>query len=196
MTVEDRSSVSEVLDRLDRLTRSYVKVGIMTKGVKPNLGTRGRTLKALGKGKGGGVKVRTPIKMVDLATIHEFGCDIKVTEKMRWYFLFNFGFKLQKNVIKIPERSFIRSSFDENQDDIGDLGEDLIEQVVNGQLSVKSFYEILGQTGVQMIRRTITDGLSPGLSPMTTSVKGTSKGKPLIDSGGLLKSITYQVIGG
>lgn len=134
--------------------------------------------------------------MVDLATIHEFGCDIKVTEKMRWYFLFNFGFKLQKNVIKIPERSFIRSTFDDNQDDLGDLGEDLISQVVDGKLSVKSFYELLGQTGVQMIRRTITDGLSPDLSPMTTSLKGSSKGKPLIDSGGLLKSITYQVIGG
>lgn len=46
-----------------------------------------------------------------LWTIHEYGTTIKVTEKMRWWWLFNYGKKLKKNVLRIPPRPAIRRAW-------------------------------------------------------------------------------------
>ena len=48
-----------------------------------------------------------------LAGIHEYGCKIPVTPKMRAWFAYQ-GFPLKKSttVITIPERSFLRAGFD------------------------------------------------------------------------------------
>jgi hypothetical protein len=57
-----------------------------------------------------------------VACVQEFGATIKVTSKMR-AFLRRFGIYLRKDkeVIKIPPRSFLRSTFDENEKEIEQL---------------------------------------------------------------------------
>lgn len=130
-----------------------------------------------------------------IANVHEFGCDIPVTNKMRMFFKHNFGFWTTKDVIKIPERSFIRSSFDDKKDEIEEKGEDLIAKVIEGQLSPRSFYDMLGQTCVQAIREFITAGISPENSSLTTQNKK-GKSTPLIDSGRLINAIDYEIVGG
>lgn len=54
-----------------------------------------------------------------LAGIHEYGCNIPVTPKMR-AFLHAQGFHLKDSTkyIRIPERSFLRNGHDENTDKV------------------------------------------------------------------------------
>ena len=54
-----------------------------------------------------------------LASIHEYGCKIKVTPKMRKY-LAATGLHLKPTTthITIPERAFLRNGYDENKDDV------------------------------------------------------------------------------
>lgn len=85
MAVQDTSRIDELLKRLSELDSMSVKVGILSSSSG---------------------------EILMIANVHEFGCDIPVTNKMRVFFEHNFGFWTTKKVIKIPERSFIRSSFD------------------------------------------------------------------------------------
>ena len=179
MAVEDISKVDEVLKRLEELDSMYVKVGITSKS-----GSK--------KVKSGKKKEMT---MYELAKVHEFGKDIKVTNKMRVFFLHNFGTWIKKDVIKIPERSFIRTSFDENKDEIQATGEDLMNMVIDGSLEVKKFYEMLGETSVNAIKKFIIEGIDPSITQFTIDNKN-GKSTPLIKTSGLLHSIDYEIVGG
>ena len=90
MTVEDRSNIDKILKTLEKLSSTAVKIGILSKS-------------------GGEILL--------IANVNEYGCSIPVTNKMRGFFRYEFGINISKDtkVIKIPERSFVRSSFDENQ---------------------------------------------------------------------------------
>lgn len=171
MPILDTSKVAEVLERIRLLESMYVKVGVISSA--------------------GG-------QMLMIANVHEFGCDIPVTDKMRGFFIYNFGVALRADtkVIKIPERSFIRSSFDSKGDQVGDQGERLLDQVVNGDLPVKAFYDLLGQTSVNAIRNFLIQNVtSPANVALTIANKG-GKSNPLVDTGRLVGSIDYEIVGG
>lgn len=167
MTVADRSNVGEILKNLEELESLSVQIGIL--------------------GKSGS-------DMLMIGGVHEFGCSIQVTDKMRGFFAYNFGVHLRKDtkVIKIPERSYIRTSFDSKQGEISAKGADLIGMVVEGQMSARHFYEMLGQTCVEAIQDFITsNAVSPANTALTIANKGSSS--PLVDTGRLIGSITYEV---
>lgn len=171
MAVEDISRVKEILERLSSLDSMYVKVGILS---------------------------ATDGQLLMIANVHEFGCDIKVTDKMRGYFLYHFGIALKPStkVIKIPERSYVRSSYDKHQGDIGLKGDELIQKVVDGGLSVRGFYDLLGQTSADAIRNfLISEVKSPPNSALTISKKG-GKSNPLVNTGRLANAIDYEIVGG
>ena len=171
MPILDTSKVAEVLERIRLLESMYVKAGILSKV--------------------GG-------EMMTIANVHEFGCDIPVTDKMRGFFIYHFGVALREDteVIKIPERSFIRSSFDSKVDQVGDQGERLLDQVVNGDLPVRAFYDLLGQTSVNAIRNFLIQNVtSPANVALTIANKG-GKSNPLVDTGRLVGSIDYEIVGG
>ncbi|CDZ74864.1 hypothetical protein ING2D1G_0705 [Peptoniphilus sp. ING2-D1G] len=168
MAIKDVDRTDEVLKRLQELESMSVKVGILSSSSG---------------------------EMLMIANVHEFGCDIPVTNKMRVFFLHNFGTWIKKDVIKIPERSFIRSSFDDKKDSVEETGENLITQVVEGQLGARNFYEMLGQTCVQVIKEFITAGISPANTNLTIQNKN-GKSTPLIDSGRLINAIDYEIVGG
>ena len=155
MTVDDRSNVPELLQRLRDLESYYVAVGILSKS--------------------GG-------DMLMIANVHEFGCNIPVTDKMRGFLAYEYGVHLKKStkVIKIPERSFVRSSYDDKRSEVGKKGDDLITEVINGGLPAKSFYELLGQTCADTVRDYMVNEVdSPANSDMTKTIKGSSN--PLVD---------------
>lgn len=126
-----------------------------------------------------------------LAGIHEYGCTIPVTDKMRAY-LHSQGLHLKQStkVIKIPERSFLRSGFDENNRRILKQTERAIAQVLDGKLSADDMLEICGQQFATAIKKYMRNLSSPANHPFTKEQKGSSN--PLIDTGGLLESITYK----
>lgn len=168
VAVEDISRVDEILKRIKELESMYLKVGVLSSA--------------------GG-------EILTIANVHEYGCDIKVTNKMRVFLLHNFGFWTKKDVIKIPERPFIRTSFDSNVENFFLTGEDLLGKVIEGDLSTRKFYEILGQTAADTVRNFIVNEVnSPPNTPLTVANKGSSN--PLVDTGRLVNAIDYEIVGG
>jgi len=97
---------------------------------------------------------------------------------------------LLKKEVKIPERSFVRTSFDDKRN---------IKKIVD---EAKNIYDIkiepnkiLDRIGLKMtaeIQKKIKSNISPANSPITTEMKG-GKTKTLIDTGRMAQSVTHKV---
>lgn len=166
MKVHDESNVEEFLKVLEELSSTRVEIGIF--------------------GDSGG-------DILMIASVNEFGCSISVTDKMRNY-LHYIGIHLKKDTttINIPERSFIRSGYDQNKSNIESQGEKLLAKVLSLELSVDAFFNAIGEYSVGLIQEYLTDLRSPANSPATVKLKGSSN--PLIDKGQLRSSITFKVV--
>lgn len=91
----------------------------------------------------------------------------------------------------IPERSFLRSTLGENKGwATGLLIRELKADISQGNFSGRAF-AIVGEKLSGEVKRRIQSGINPELDPKTVARKGSSK--PLIDTGNLLQSITYEV---
>lgn len=91
----------------------------------------------------------------------------------------------------IPERSFLRSTLNENKDKATKLLiRELKGDISQGDFSGRAF-AIVGENLSGEVKRKIQSGIEPALDPETVRRKGSSK--PLIDTGNLLQSITYEV---
>lgn len=94
-------------------------------------------------------------------------------------------------IIKIPERSFLRTGHDENADRIIEQTERAIGQVVDGKMSVDDMLDLCGQQFCTAIKKRIVEISTPPNHPYTIEQKGSSN--PLVDTGGLVESITWKV---
>ena len=94
--------------------------------------------------------------------------------------------------VTIPERAFIRGTFDEYQNLFANRAATLLKRVIRRQLDLDSFFNFMGQFMVDRIKEYMTNLRSPANSFATTSAKGSSN--PLVDSGRLRASITYRVV--
>ncbi|MEY0282148.1 hypothetical protein AB7W07_19665 [Providencia rettgeri] len=91
----------------------------------------------------------------------------------------------------IPERSFLRSTLNENKDNASRLlAKELKADIELGEFSDRPF-AIVGEKLAGEVKRKIQAGINPPLDPKTVKRKKSSK--PLIDTGNLLQSITYEV---
>lgn len=110
---------------------------------------------------------------LEIGTIHEFGIP---------------GF--------IPERSFLRSSFDKNEEKYQGLLKAGMKNVALGKVPAKTVFEALGMKIVSDVKNGITQGsgIPPPLAPETIARKGSSR--PLVDTGQLVASISYVVTTG
>ncbi len=144
----------------------------------------------------GGRKVQVGAASSDawLAGIHEYGCTIPVTPKMR-AFLHHQGLHLKESttVIKIPERSFLRTGHDENVDRIIKQTERAIGQVLAGKMSVDDMLDLYGEQMATAIKKYMRDLKSPANHSFTVDQKGSSN--PLVDTGQLIESITWRKTG-
>ena len=127
-----------------------------------------------------------------LASIHEYGCTIEVTPKMRNY-LAATGLHLKKTTthITIPERAFLRTGYDQSKDEIIKKAEAILQDVVGGKMSANQFLEMVGLIMKSRIQDYARDLDSPPNHPYTIKHKGSSN--PLVDSGDLIGAITYKV---
>ncbi|MFC6208338.1 hypothetical protein [Levilactobacillus tongjiangensis] len=96
--------------------------------------------------------------------------------------------------VHIPERSFIRSTFDENVDD---WVEYLIDQVIelgmgDSGITARKIMESLGNRIQRSIVQKIRSIESPANSPITIARKGSSS--PLEDTGHLIDAVRYKVV--
>ncbi len=92
---------------------------------------------------------------------------------------------------KIPQRSFIRSTFDENETDINRAISAQIGKVIDQKITTKSALDKVGQYITIEIKRKIRAIVFPPNSPMTIALKKSSK--PLIDFGAMIDAIRHVI---
>ena len=129
-----------------------------------------------------------------LAHIHEFGCTIPVTPKMRAY-LHRTGLHLRPGttVIKIPERSFLRGGYDEKKDEVMKQQEILLDAVIMGGLDAYTFLDTVGTILEGKIKEYAVDLRSPALHWYSLKQRKNGGSNPLADTGGMIGSITHRV---
>ena len=123
-----------------------------------------------------------PVRLVDVATFNEFG------------------------TVRAPERSFIRSTMDEERRSLIRLTRDLFFKMGKGKMTTKTALTILGFQIQKLIKKKITDIKSPPNAPSTIEAKKRKSGKkkirvinsietgnPLIDTGLMRNSISFDV---
>lgn len=133
-------------------------------GVVVKVGVQAKD-KAVRRGKGGSIR-NTDQPLAVIAAIHEFGLG------------------------DMPQRSFLRSAYDENLPVI----DKMIQRVANGAvygLGTNAALNQLGNVVQGMVQRKIVDGPFVPNSPATIKRKKSSK--PLIDTGHLRQSIRYVI---
>lgn len=91
----------------------------------------------------------------------------------------------------VPERSFLRSFVEENREMIDEDFRKATAAVLRLQMSFEQAANILGVKYAAMIQKRITTHIPPPNAPSTVAAKGSST--PLIDTGILRASITYQL---
>lgn len=108
------------------------------------------------------------IDNVELAVVHEFG-------------------------LGVPERSFLRATFDRMKDKWARFASRVMRQVSRGRLTLEDGLAIIGERVKADVKKAITSGagIPPPLAPATIARKGSSR--PLVDTARLLGSIDYEV---
>ena len=127
-----------------------------------------------------------------LAGIHEYGCVIPVTPKMRAY-LHKIGVHLNKSTtrIVIPERSFLRAGYDQNREALTKKATMLLGDVLGGTMSMDDFFENFGTQFREAIKEYAIDLSDPPKKQWPT--RDPAKNNPLVMSGDMIGGIEYEV---
>jgi hypothetical protein len=165
VTIRDSNNTDRLIRNLNQLERKKLKIGVFGSD---------------------------DAELVMIAGVHEYGVEINVTPKMRAWFAAN-GYPLKKETTKItiPERSFLRSGYDENVNDIVDKIEDLLPQVLQDRINPQLFADMIGLEFAGRIQQKLRNLRDPANSSMTVERKGSSN--PLIDTGRLVGAIRHEV---
>jgi hypothetical protein len=95
---------------------------------------------------------------------------------------------------RIPERSFLRSTVDEKTDDWVRFTNRLLKRLTALVMDVPQVLNLLGVRMQSDVQKKIRALRTPPNAPSTIARKKSSN--PLIDTGRLIQSVTYQVSGG
>ena len=127
-----------------------------------------------------------------IAGIHEYGCRIPVTQKMRGW-VGAHGLHLRKGTewITIPERSFLRAGFDAHISDVNSLADQLIAALADGTIDADTVLEAVGTQLEGDIKEYATALRDPANHPFTVEQKSSSN--PLVDTGAMIGAITHRV---
>lgn len=117
-----------------------------------------------------GRQIQQAATLAQVAAAHEFGTD------------------------RVPCRSFIRATVDLKAAEIHATQESLVMLVATGKVTPEAAMERLGAFTQGLVQARIAEGINPPLAASTIARKGSSK--PLVDTGQLRSSITYQIAGG
>ncbi|MEG2175276.1 MAG: hypothetical protein RRY97_00265 [Oscillibacter sp.] len=95
--------------------------------------------------------------------------------------------------VTIPERSFIRAGYDGNKDLLAKACENATVRVIKGELTAEQACHNIGTAAVGMIKRYMRT-VQPVKSSLTLA-SAPGKTSPLVQSGRMRDSITYEVTG-
>ncbi len=114
------------------------------------------------------------LNLVQIATVHEFGSSDG----------------------RVPQRSFLRSTFDEKISDLENLVTKLIQKAAKkpDSFSAEKIVGLLGLRYLDLVKAKIRSKIEPGLSKYTLAKRlkerGDANPTPLIDTGRLIGSLT------
>ncbi|MCD8091036.1 MAG: hypothetical protein LUD81_10555 [Clostridiales bacterium] len=94
--------------------------------------------------------------------------------------------------VRIPERSFLRSGYDECINDVMKHSDELLKQVTTGKMTADKFFEGIGKmlaTQIKTYARKLND---PENKQATIDVKGTDN--PLVDTEDMINHISWRVV--
>lgn len=91
----------------------------------------------------------------------------------------------------IPERSFMRTSFDESVSKIQNDMNNEAGKVMAGQSDIRSALGVIGMKHVDRVKRKIGSNIQPKNADATIARKKSSR--TLIDTGSMLNSVQYLV---
>lgn len=127
-----------------------------------------------------------------LAGIHEYGCRIVITPKMRaWLHANGLHVRESTKEIVIPERSFLRNGFDSNKDKIIKDTQKLVSLAVDGRISGDDVLRQCGRWLQEAIKDYAIDLKKPANHSFTVERKGSSN--PLISTGDMIDHIKYEI---
>lgn len=141
-----------------------------------------------------GKKIKVGVKgeQAWLASIHEYGCTIQITPKMRaWLHRNGLHVKDSTTQIVIPERAFLRTGFDENHNEVISKVENVLPLLLAGSIDENTFYNLIGTLLRDKIKDYAVELNSPPNHQFTIARKGSSN--PLVDTGDMINSIEFEV---
>lgn len=152
-------------------------------------------------GVGALVEHKSDLNNLEIALIHEYGATIQALSSQTIReneseigYLATIYFTPQ--TINVPERSFIRSTFDENYNKYDELISKVAKMVYDRKIHLEDACSRLARRMALDIKAKIEKGLQPPLSPETIRHKTTHDERPLIDEGKLLNAIVAVVMKG
>lgn len=165
VTVKDVNNIPSIVKETDKLNRHKIKTGYWGDG---------------------------DLEMI--AAVHEFGLNIKVTDKMRRY-LAAIGYPLKASTmyIRIPERSFLRAGWDENEAIFQKNAGAFIDQMLGLHIHADVLLDSLARDLKGRLQTYMRDLKSPPLSKMTIDLKD-GKSNPLANTGHLIGSMRSEVV--
>ena len=127
-----------------------------------------------------------------LAAIHEYGCIITVTDKMRaWLHRNGLHLKSTTTTITIPPRPFLAPGYDKYRKQVVMLNEEALgECLINGDID--TFLENVGQMLRDKIVDYAVDLKTPPKHPFSLEMNP-GKTNPLIISGDMIEALTFEV---
>ena len=131
-----------------------------------------------------------------LAHIHEYGCIIQVTPKMRAY-LKATGLALKPSTITItiPERAFLRNGYDKGKNEALSAYMDFISALITGNIDADTILEALGTNLEGKIKEYATNQVEPPLHPYTIEHRQHGGSNPLNDTGSMIGAISHRIVG-
>jgi len=97
----------------------------------------------------------------------------------------------------IPQRSFLRSTYDERLNDLNILRGRALDKISKGEMSVKDALENIGQFLANMVMKKIQSNIPPENAPSTIEAKereGVTPIRTLYHTGLLERSIGYKAV--
>lgn len=164
LIVKDRGW-NKIIRELKRTDKSYVKVGVQ----------EGEMHKPSSKGS----QPTKTTSMVTIAVANEFGVSTPSGSRS--------GF----STVGVPERSFIRSTTDEQKQHLIALKAKAIRDITSGKTTVRRQLKKIGTDLGGEIKKKIKNLRTPPNAASTIKAKGSSN--PLMDTGQLRASIRHQV---
>lgn len=96
--------------------------------------------------------------------------------------------------VNIPERSFIRASFDAGRAELSAACKEAVTNIIRKGWTAQEAADHVGRIATNMTRQFMNAGLEPPKSKITQLT--TTQQQPLYDTGRLIGSIAYKVEGG